>query len=361
MSLIAVLLALFCATSLSAQFGLPGLRPGESIEDYIERVKAMSDEEFFQILGGMGEEGAPRESGNEYEMMSGSTSGEAWGGEPFLGEEEDGFVFIHGGSFTMGSPESEVGRNYDETQHDVWVSDFFMSPFEVTQKEFAALMAENPSYPKGDTLPANYVTWYAAIEYCNKLSDKAGLDRAYTIYKNQRDPSYWGVTFLDDDVEHYLVTFNAYTSGYRLPTEAEWEYACRAGTTTPFATGNRITPKQANYSQMNSIRDPLPVGSFPPNAWGLYDMHGNVSEWCWDWYGSYGNSQQQLKSDPLGVSEGEGRVTRGGSFINDPPALRSAHRASNLPWVTESGDAGFRLVRSYFPPPPPMPEPTIPR
>ncbi|GBU28681.1 hypothetical protein R84B8_02241 [Treponema sp. R8-4-B8] len=139
-----------------------------------------------------------------------------------------GMVFIQGGTFTMGSPTNEPGRSSYEVQHQVTVSSFYMGKYEVTQKEYKEIMGTNPSNFKGDNLPVEQVSWYDAIEYCNKRSQKEGLTPAYTR-------------------NGYNVTWNKNANGYRLPTEAEWEYACRAGTTTPFSTGNNVTTSQANY------------------------------------------------------------------------------------------------------------------
>jgi formylglycine-generating enzyme required for sulfatase activity len=170
-------------------------------------------------------------------------------------------VRINGGTFQMGSPVNEVGRKSDEVQHYVTVSSFYMGKYLVTQKEYQEVIGTNPSSFKGDNLPVEQVSWFDVVNYCNRLSQQEGLTPAYTI-----------------NVEN--VTWNQNANGYRLPTEAEWEYACRAGTTTPFSTGNNITTSQANYYREKTTV----VGSFSPNPWGLYDMHGNVSEWCWDWY-----------------------------------------------------------------------------
>jgi len=146
------------------------------------------------------------------------------------------------------------------------------------------------------------------------------------------------------------VTWNQNANGYRLPTEAEWEYACRAGTTTPFSTGNNITTSQANYNgnypYNNNAKGTYratttAVGSFSPNSWGLYDMHGNVFEWCWDWLGDYSSNAQ---TDPRGASSGSGRVIRGGSWDNSALYLRSAYRNSYAP-SNRLYNIGFRLVR----------------
>jgi formylglycine-generating enzyme required for sulfatase activity len=242
----------------------------------------------------------------------------------------DGFVRIQGGTFTMGSPASEVGRINNEVQHQVTVSGFYMGKFEVTQREWAAVMGSNPSYFKGDNLPVEMVSWYDVIDYCNRRSQREGLTPAYTRSGEN-------------------VTWNRSANGYRLPTEAEWEYACRAGTTGPFNTGNNITTSQANYNgdypyNGNGGQNrgtTWNVGSGTANAWGLYDMHGNVWEWCWDWDGAYASGAQ---TDPTGPASGSTRVLRGGSWNFSAQYLRSAYRNSITP-SSRSRGVGFRLVR----------------
>jgi formylglycine-generating enzyme required for sulfatase activity len=254
-----------------------------------------------------------------------------------------GFVRIPGGTFTMGSPASEPGRDDDEVQHRVTVGSFSMGKYEVTQKEWREVMGSNPSDFKGDNLPVENVSWYDAIEYCNRRSQREGLTPAYTIDKTRVDPNNRSEY---DDVK-WIVTWNKNANGYRLPTEAEWEYACRAGTSTPFSTGNNITTSQANYDgdyPYNGNAEGVyrgetwAVGSGAANAWGLYDMHGNVWEWCWDWYGAYAGAQ----TDPAGAMSGTYRVQRGGSCISPGEGVRSAVRTGNVP-VTR-GVLGFRLV-----------------
>jgi formylglycine-generating enzyme required for sulfatase activity len=244
----------------------------------------------------------------------------------------EGMVYIQGGTFTMGSPASEKDRYDDETQHQVTISKgFWMGKYEVTQKEWVAVMGSNPSYFKGDNLPVENVSWYDAIDYCNKRSVKEGLTAAYTRNGDN-------------------VTWNQNANGYRLPTEAEWEYACRAGTTAPFSTGGNITTDQANYDGNNpyngnakgTYREKTwPVGSGAANSWGLYDMHGNVYEWCWDWYGSYASGSQ---TDPTGAVSGNYRVLRGGGWSYGALGLRSASRDGSTPSDRVS-DVGFRFVR----------------
>lgn len=256
----------------------------------------------------------------------------------------DDLVFIEGGTFLMGSPENEPWRGDDEIQHEVTVSDFYLSSTEVTNSEYEALMGSNPSAFKEANLPVENVTWLDAVTYCNALSDSAGLDAAYIIAGEN-------------------VSWDRAANGYRLPTEAEWEYACRAGTTTPFNTENSIdADTQANYygtypyeiennyfSQGNLDTSPgvyrqttIEEGSFPANAWGLFDMHGNVGEWVWDAYSAYDPSSQ---SDPTGPSEGTLRINRGGGWSDFGKNLRSAYRAT-LPADGSSSSVGFGIARN---------------
>jgi len=256
-------------------------------------------------------------------------------------------VRIEGGTFIMGSPSNEVSRSSDEVQHRVTVSAFYMSKYQVMQAEYQAVMRTNPSNFKGATLPVENVSWYDAVEYCNALSQREGLAPAYTIDKNRSDPNNTG----SSDTKRWLVTRNPNANGYRLPTEAEWEYACRAGTTTPFSTGNNITTNNANYDgnypYNNNAKGTYrarttTVGSFRPNPFGLFDMHGNVWEWCWDWYGEYKNEAQ---TNPTGAVSGAYRVMRGGFWFNYAGDVRSANRGSSYPSSRRSG-IGFRLVRN---------------
>jgi len=263
----------------------------------------------------------------------------------------DGFVWIEGGTFTMGSSVNEPEHRGNESpQHQVTVSSFYMGKYEVTQKEYHEIMETNPGGFKGDNLPEGNINWYNAIEYCNRRSRKEGLTPVYTINKKQNDPN----NKSEYDNVKWTVTWNRNANGYRLPTEAEWEYACRAGTTTPFSTGNNITTSQANYNGNYPYNDnakgeyrekTTPVGSFAPNAWGLYDMHGNVWEWCWDWFGEYTSGAQ---TDPVGASSGFDRVIRGGGWYNNALSARSATRGECFPSARseDAGDIGFRLVRN---------------
>ena len=241
-------------------------------------------------------------------------------GEVFTNSIGMKFVTVPAGTFMMGSPADEAGRDIDETQHQVTISKpFQLQTTEVTQGQWEKVMGDNPSYFKdcGEDCPAEMVSWSAAQQFIKRLNDKER------------------------------------TARYRLPTEAEWEYACRADTSTPFYTGNCITTDQANYNG----NYPMPqcpkgvfakgtsrVGSFPPNPWGLYDMHGNVSEWCQDWYDDYVRNEVTDPKGPPDAPPDKSYVLRGGSWNDRARFIRSANRGG-LRSMFRSGRSGFRVVR----------------
>jgi formylglycine-generating enzyme required for sulfatase activity len=226
-------------------------------------------------------------------------------------------VQIPGGSFMMGSPASEKGRTQDESpQHQVNVPAFSMGKYVVTQEQYQQIIGKNPSSFKGAKRPVEQVSWKNAVDFCLKLSQQTGRE-------------------------------------YRLPSEAEWEYACRGGTTTPFHFGETITTELANYDGTYTyasepkgkyLQKTTDVGSFPPNAFGLYDMHGNVWEWCQDdWHNNYIDAPK----DGSGWTSRSGntKLLRGGSWFSNPENCRSAYRHyNNLGHSTYN--IGFRVVCS---------------
>jgi len=218
------------------------------------------------------------------------------------------FVMIPPAEFLMGSPPDESGRSPDEGPvHRARISrGFWMGQCEVTQAQYEAVMGKNPSKFKGQNWPVERVSWEDATEFCEKLGQKEGRR-------------------------------------YRLPTEAEWEYACRAGTTTRFSYGdNDSSVGEYAWYDSNSRGKTHPVGQKKPNVFGLYDMHGNVSEWCSDWYGQDYYSISVL-ADPQGPLSGKCRVLRGGSWESNPSVCRSAARCAAKLGIRHSG-VGFRVV-----------------
>ena len=241
---------------------------------------------------------------------------------------------ISAGSFTMGSPVASRARREDEFKHQVTLSrDYLLSTTEVTQDQWASVMGVNPSYFKGEDLPVEQVSWFDAVRFCNELSRLEGLA-----------PAYW--------IQGDSVAWNQSSTGYRLPSEAEWEHACRAGTSAPYHFGETITPEQVNCnlahlaagggSNRRYRRKTTPAGSLPPNAWGIHEMAGNVWEWCWDWYDVY---PAQSVADYDGPRSGTRRVIRGGSWISHAEDCRSARRVPNSPSYRHRG-LGLRVARS---------------
>jgi formylglycine-generating enzyme required for sulfatase activity len=248
-------------------------------------------------------------------------------------------VYIPPGKFLMGSPRSEqeqykkdsrLGGDWaaQEIQHEVAITKgFYMSVYAVTQEEYEIVTGKNPSWFSATgggkenvaglntrRFPVDTVSWSDATEFCRKLSQKEAKT-------------------------------------YRLPTEAEWEYACRAGTKTAFSFGDTISTDQANYNgnavfgngQKGVYRErPMPVGSFPANAFGLYDMHGNVNQWCQDWY-DYNYYRKSPRNDPVNETGSEMRVLRSGSWGSYPGVCRSANRSGSTPDY-RNRTIGFRVV-----------------
>jgi formylglycine-generating enzyme required for sulfatase activity len=247
-------------------------------------------------------------------------------------------VAIKGGAFTMGSNED----GDEKLTHQVPVSDFYMGEKEVTQAEYKTIMGTNPSknYGVGDNFPVYYVTWYDAIEFCNALSIKAGLQPYYTIDKTKKDPN-------NSNSYNWLITINKNAKGYRLPTEAEWEYAAGGGATsrTNYAGINdQNSLEQFAWYSENSGSKTHEVGTKKANSLGLYDMSGNVWEWYWDWYASdyYINRPNE---NPQGPESGSYRVLRGGSWNNSASNCRVAVRDNDTP-TNRYYNIGFRLCRT---------------
>ncbi|MDA1194730.1 MAG: formylglycine-generating enzyme family protein [Planctomycetota bacterium] len=231
------------------------------------------------------------------------------------------FVLIPPGEFWMGSPGSEVDRGGDEIHHHVRLTQaFYLAAHEVTNAQYRVKEAGHTSTADGDAQPVTEVSHTDAVAFAAWLSTQTG-------------------------------------DTYGLPTEAQWEYACRAGTTTPFAFGENINPAQVNYNG-NGPYNGAPaglwratttdVGSFPANAWGLHDMHGNVWEWCADWYGAYSGDLVSVTTDPTGAAGPGGRVLRGGSWLLDAGFGRSAIRNFAGPTISDPL-IGFRLARPVTP------------
>jgi formylglycine-generating enzyme required for sulfatase activity len=228
-------------------------------------------------------------------------------------------VLIPKGTFMMGSPESEERRRKDETQHQVTISkDYYLGATEVTQGQYEKVMGTNPSYFLGNEIketstnnPVEQVSWEDAVEFCKKLSDLPEEKKAGRVY--------------------------------RLPTEAEWEYACRAGSKTAYSFGES-SKSLGDYAWFDGNRNNQthPVGEKKANAWGIYDMHGNVWEWCSDRYGDY---PKGAVSDPVEQLEGSDRVVRGGGWGDGAALCRSALRAGADP-SDRSNRGGFRVALS---------------
>jgi formylglycine-generating enzyme required for sulfatase activity len=250
---------------------------------------------------------------------------------------------IPAGNFTMGSPLTEVNRYIDETQHQVTLTAFRMSKYEITNTQYAAFLnaknigsngiwATAPAYPTQVLIKQNW-SWGLAYSGSGWVP-ATGYENSPVI-----------------DVSWYGATEYATYIGGSLPTEAQWEYACRAGTTTPFNTGNFLTNLQANYNWgypynggINTVTtspgNSQPVGTYAPNTYGLYDMTGNVAEWCADWYGTYPTTPQ---TNPTGVATGSRRIIRDGSWASPAVSCRSASRDNYSPSYSD-GSAGFRVV-----------------
>lgn len=263
-------------------------------------------------------QGCKRKNPNETPKESAGAPGEV---KDEAGSE---MVLLEAGRFTMGD-EKEI----DATPHEVAVSSFYIDKYPVTQEQFKKVMAENPSRWKGDKNPVEQVRWSDAVKYCNARSLKEGLRPCY-------------------DLQTWQCNFEA--NGYRLPTEAEWEYACRAGSETMYFFGDGPS-KLSDYGWVdeNSNGKPHPVGQKKPNPWGLYDMCGNVWEWCNDFY-QVDYYQQSPEENPRGPKEGETKVVRGGAWKFSADSCRSGYRYNEAPGYSDVCFGydiyGFRCVKN---------------
>ncbi len=263
----------------------------------------------------------------------------------FAQKEPDNLVLVKGGAFKNTKCTNYYGKS-------ITLSDFYIGKYEVTQKEWTDAMGNNPSQFKGDNFPVETVSWYDCIDYCNKRSAKEGLKPYYNIDKDSKDPNNQTVV---DDIK-WTVTINAGANGYRLPTEVEWEYAASGGQLSKgytYSGGNDLNrvgwywqnsgdtnltgmwtwPRiQENHDRTHA------VGGKEPNELGLYDMSGNVREWCWDWYGDLG-------TDPKGSSGETGRVWRSGGWMGGDFCCEPSFRA-NFEASGAGPDQGLRVCRN---------------
>ena len=230
-------------------------------------------------------------------------------------------VRIPGGSFLMGS---EDGGGDEKPVNTVTLSGFEMSSTEITQAQYESVIGDNPSNFKLDNnRPVERVSWKDAITFCNKLSEKVGLGPCYNLTTGECDFS---------------------MSGFRLPTEAEWEYACRSESGLEYSLGDGESAlDRVGWYARNSMENTHPVGQKTQNTWGLYDTHGNVWEWCNDWYGKNAYTTNG-NNNPTGPKSGSDKVLRGGSWIDGPKDCRSAKRRSYDP-NDDYSDIGFRIAR----------------
>ncbi len=290
-------------------------------------------------------------------VYAGEKAGQAKAPDPSPGKDAGGLVLVEGGVFRNTKSTSYYGKS-------IIISSFYIGKCEVTQKEWTDVMGSNPSHFDGDDLPVEMVSWYDCIEYCNERSLKEGLKPYYNIDKDKKDPNIridpnFGTDF---DTLKWTVTVNKGADGYRLPTEAEWEYAAGGGQTSQNYTysgsdnveavawfyqnsGDAIIPAIWHRHILEKNHDRThPVASKLPNELGLYDMSGNVREWCWDWYGDL--SLIGGRADPEGSPSGSFHVWKGGCWMASDFSCATSFRGGNNPSNYRSNDQGLRVCRS---------------
>lgn len=233
-------------------------------------------------------------------------------------------VWVSGGTFTMGSTGSDAESD-EKPLHSVSVSGYYIGKYEVTQTQWTSIMGSNPSDYKGDNRPVEEVSWTDCCRFCNALSDHYGLQRCYSISGSGDDAT---------------VTMVHSSGGFRLPTEAEWEFAARGGNSSrgyKYSGSDNIDNVAWYTDNSNATHN---VGGKNGNELGIYDMSGNVWEWCWDWYGAY---TSQTQTNPTGAYSGSGRVIRGGGWGSNARRCRCADRNFISPSYRDC-DLGLRLV-----------------
>lgn len=245
-------------------------------------------------------------------------------------------IFVEGGSFQMGD---EEGLPWEKPVHQVHVSDFYICKYQVTQAQWAKIMKKNPSIVKKEEHPVENISWYKAIEFCNKKSRWDGLVPCYEINKRDKDIANQN----KEDEQKWIVKCDFTQNGYRLPTEAEWEFACRGGNDSKgyIFSGFDVLSLVANTAEDNYTSHSV-VGRCFGNELGIYNMSGNVYEWCWDWFENYKEGEL---INPLGPECGAKRVIRGGAWNEDDIFCRVGARNFFNPG-RENGMIGLRLVRN---------------
>lgn len=250
-------------------------------------------------------------------------------------------ILVNGGSFIMGNTHSN-GNSSETPFHRVTLSSFYLDKFEVSQAMFIDIMGYNQAYFTGDSLrPVEQISWYDAIEFCNRRSLLEGLKPCYTYTGYGTDCNNWPYGWNTAVNNSIICNWNA--DGYRLPSEAEWEYAAKGGTLaseTEYAGSN--DPQSVGWYVANSDAIPHPIGLKTPNGLGLYDMSGNVWEWCWDWATNYTSANL---TNPYGAADGTYRILRGGSWYYSESFMRANLRGMVIPAIRYL-DIGFRCART---------------